>query len=130
LRDFTRRYGVKVDLHVDGDFTTLLDAYRTCVYRTVQEALTNCIRHAHAQSIAVTIVGHDDQLDVSIADDGTGLDPERRSEGLGLRGIEERVRELHGTLMIHSAPGRGTTLAVRLPLPAVTTEVALARAAG
>src|SRR6185503_20926002 len=54
IRDFTRRYGVKVELHLDGDFTALSDAYRTCVYRTVQEALTNCIRHAQARSIAVT----------------------------------------------------------------------------
>jgi signal transduction histidine kinase len=106
------------------------DAHRTCVYRTVQEALTNCIRHAHAQSIAVTILGHDDQLDVSIADDGTGMPAEGRGEGLGLRGIEERVRELHGTMTMHGAPGQGTTLAVRLPLPAGTMETALARAAG
>jgi signal transduction histidine kinase len=130
VRDFTRRYGVKVELTLDGDVTTLPDAYRTCVYRTVQEALTNCIRHAHAQSIAVAILEHDDQLEVSITDDGTGLDSKRREQGLGLRGIEERVRELHGAMTIHSAPGHGTTLAVRLPLPTATMEVALARAAG
>lgn len=130
MRDFTRRYGIKVELNMDGDFTALPDAYRTCVYRTVQEALTNCIRHAQAQSIAVTIVGDNDRLEVSIADDGVGLAANRRGAGLGLRGIEERVRELHGSMTIGSTPGGGTTLAVRLPLPAGTMEVALARAAG
>ena len=54
VRDFTRRYGVDVDLTLHGDFDALPDAYRTCVYRAVQEALTNCIRHAQARSIEVT----------------------------------------------------------------------------
>jgi signal transduction histidine kinase len=65
---------------------------------------------------------------VSVTDDGSGLDPARRKEGLGLRGIEERVRELGGTFTFTGSPGRGTRLAIRLPLPAA--EVDLARAAG
>lgn len=130
VRDFARRYGVAVELNLDGDFQTLPDAYRTCVYRAVQEALTNCIRHAQAHSIGVTIGGRADQLDLTITDDGVGLDTERRSGGgLGLRGIEERVRKLDGTMRILSTPGRGTTLAIQLPLPAAP-EVALARIAG
>ena len=130
VRDFTRRYGVTVDLTLHGDFNALPDAYRTCVYRAVQEALTNCIRHAQARSIAVTIIGRADRLDVSVTDDGVGLGSERRGDGLGLRGIEERVRELHGVMTMQSTPGQGTTLAIRLPLPSGTAEVALARAAG
>jgi signal transduction histidine kinase len=129
VRDFARRYGVQVDLNLDGDFNALPDAYRTCVYRAVQEALTNCIRHAQARAIAVTITGHVDRLEVSITDDGVGLDAQRRGDGLGLRGIEERVRKLDGVLTIHSKPGQGTTLAIRLPLPAPGAEVTLARAA-
>jgi signal transduction histidine kinase len=130
IRDFTRRYGMKVDLRLDGDFTGLSDAYRTCVYRTIQEALTNCIRHAQARSIVVTVGGDRRQLEVTVADDGVGLGSERRGQGLGLRGIEERVRELQGTMTIHGAPGRGTILTVRLPLPDGMMEGALARAAG
>jgi signal transduction histidine kinase len=130
VRDFARRYAVRVDLNLHGDFNTLPDAYRTCVYRAVQEALTNCIRHAHARSIAVTISGQVNQLDVSITDDGVGLDAQKRGDGLGLRGIEERVRKLDGVMTIHSKAGQGTTLAIRLPLPAAIEEVALARAAG
>jgi len=130
VRDFARRYAVRVDLNIHGDFSALPEAYRTCVYRAVQEALTNCIRHAQARAIAVTITGQADRLDVSITDDGVGLDGQRRRGGLGLRGIEERVRKLNGVMSIHSKPGRGTTLAIRLPLPAPVSEVALARAAG
>ena len=94
VRDFTRRYGVDVELTIDGDFDALPDRYRTCVYRAVQEALTNCVRHAEARTIKVNVAGYDDRLDVSVTDDGIGLDPARRRDGLGLRGIEERVKEL------------------------------------
>ena len=66
----------------------------------------------------MSVTGHADRLDVSVTDDGIGFDPARRRDGLGLRGIEERVKELHGTMTIGSAAGRGTTLAIRLPLPA------------
>ncbi len=129
VRDFTRRFGVRIELNVQGSFDGLPDQYRTCVYRVVQEALTNCVRHARARSIEITLAGHSDRLDVSVTDDGIGLDPARRREGLGLRGIDERVKELHGAMAITSAPGAGTTLAIRLPLSAPAVEDALAGAA-
>src|SRR3989442_145863 len=125
-----RRYGVDVDLQVHGDFDVLPDRYRTCVYRAIQEALTNCVRHAKSRTIKVSVTGHDDRLDVSVTDDGIGFDPARRRDGLGLRGIEERVKELHGTMSIGSAAGEGTALTIQLPLPATVTEAPLARAAG
>jgi signal transduction histidine kinase len=130
VRDFSGRFGVNVDLNMDGDLDVVPDRHRTCVYRAVQEALTNCIRHAKATSVKVTVTGRAQQLDVSVTDDGIGLDPARRRNGLGLRGIEERVNELHGTMTIRHAAGNGTTLAIRLPLPASTKEAGLARAAG
>jgi signal transduction histidine kinase len=130
VRDFARRYTVNVELHMAGSFDALPDAYRTCVYRAVQEALTNCIRHANARSIQVTVFGHQDHLEASVTDDGIGLVSGRRGGGLGLRGIEERVRELDGVMTIDSAPAEGTTLAIRLPLPVPSAEAPLARAAG
>ena len=54
---------------------------------------------------------------MSVTDDGIGLDPARRRDGLGLRGIDERVKELGGVMTIAGAPGEGTTLAIRLPFP-------------
>jgi signal transduction histidine kinase len=67
---------------------------------------------------------------MSVTDDGVGLDPARPRTGLGLRGIEERVKELQGTLTIGRAPGKGTRLAITLPMPASMEEASLARAAG
>jgi signal transduction histidine kinase len=127
-RDFARRYGVPVDLDVSGDLDSLSDQHRTCVYRVVQEALTNCIRHAHASRVRIRVDARPAMLELSITDNGVGLDPAARREGLGLRGIEERVRELNGNVTIASAAGEGSTLTVQLPLR--VAEVALARAAG
>jgi len=129
VRDFTRRYGLDVSLRIDGPLDDLPDAYRTCVYRAVQEAMTNCMRHARASAVVIAVDSDGDRLRVSIADNGAGLDPARPRDGLGLRGIEERVRELGGTMAIDAARGRGTRLAIELPWPA-PAEVAVARAAG
>jgi signal transduction histidine kinase len=126
-RDFTRRSRVPVELVVSGQLDDLGDQQRTCAYRIVQEALTNCVRHAKATRITVKLRTDDDALSVSVGDDGVGLDPRRRNGGFGLRGIEERVRELGGSLQLNSVIGKGATLAVRLPL---VREAPLARAAG
>jgi signal transduction histidine kinase len=129
VRDLTNRCGASVDLTIDGDFDSLPDRYRTCVYRAVQEALTNCIRHATARAIKVRLTATRDQLALSVTDDGIGFDPGRRRAGLGLRGIEERVRDLAGTMTIDRADGGGTRLAIQMPWPG-HPEASLARAAG
>lgn len=129
VRDFTRRYGLPVDLTMDGDFDGLPDQHRTCVYRSVQEALTNCVKHSSCRNIQVKVLGRSDSLILSVADDGVGVDRSHRG-GLGLRGIEERVRELHGETSIRSKPGEGTVVSVRIPIPVSAAEVPLARAAG
>jgi signal transduction histidine kinase len=130
VRDFTRRYAINAELKMDGDLATLPDKHRTCVYRIVQEAMTNCVRHAQAQSIRIDVSAGEGQLRVLVVDDGVGLDPARPRSGLGLRGIDERVKELHGTMTISRQAGFGTTLAVQLPIPSAIAEMPLARAAG
>lgn len=77
---------------MDGEFDSLPDKHRTCVYRVVQEAMTNCVRHAQATNIQVAVRAEGPQLVVSVTDDGVGLDPAHRRNGLGLRGIDERVK--------------------------------------
>jgi signal transduction histidine kinase len=132
VRDFMSRYAINVDLKMAGNFDQLPESHRTCVYRVVQEALTNCVRHAGAHNIAVDVrtSDHDRELHLSVSDDGVGLNPEHRGRGLGLIGIDERVKELQGTVVISPHGTQGTTVAVRLPIPAPLTEAPLARAAG
>ena len=68
---------------------------------------------------------------VSVTDDGVGINPLRQTAGgLGLRGIEERVRELNGAMTIRSSAGGGTTLTISLPVPFRPAEVLRARVAG
>ena len=126
-RDFTRRSNVPVELEMTGPFEALADQHRTCIYRVVQEALTNCVRHARATAIIVKIRAREDTIDLTVSDDGVGLDPSRRANGFGLRGIEERVRELGGNLTVLSTAGKGATLSIKLP---IVKEQPLARAAG
>ena len=132
VRDFTRRYGLPIDLTMTGDLSGLPEPHATCIYRVVQEALTNCVRHAKASSIRITVSGAHDTLAVAVVDDGVGIDPQSRKSGLGLRGIEERVRDLGGSVEIRSTAGVGTSLTIRIPLAQTNTseEVQLARIAG
>jgi signal transduction histidine kinase len=130
VRDFMTRYAINVRLSMSGDFDQLPDSHRTCVYRVVQEALTNCVRHADARNVSIDVTTTERDLQLSVNDDGVGLDPARRGRGLGLIGIDERVKELHGTAIISPREIGGTTIAVRLPLPAPVPEAPLARAAG
>jgi signal transduction histidine kinase len=130
VRDVSRRHGVTVDLTASGDFDHLPDQHRTCVYRVVQEALTNCVRHARASRIAVTVKGSRTSLEVSISDNGVGFDRLARPAGLGLRGIEERARELSGVVHVRSSKGVGTLVTMTLPVPEPAQEVAVAGVAG
>jgi signal transduction histidine kinase len=129
VRDFRRRFAMAVDLTLEGDLDSLPDQYRTCVYRIVQEALTNCARHAQAKRVEIVVRFAENTLDLIIADDGIGIDP-ARTRGVGLLGIEERVRELHGTFEIGARDPIGTQLHVTLPVTTPIEEAHLARIAG
>lgn len=126
-RDVSRRCELPVSVAVDGGLEPLPDAHRTCIYRAVQEALTNAIKHSNASRVDVRVRRSPFSLMVTVADDGCGFRPETRTNGIGLRGLEERVKELSGSIRLETAPGRGTTLVVQLPLP---EEVSAARLAG
>jgi signal transduction histidine kinase len=115
IREFSKRTRVPVDLQTDGMLDGLGERVSTCVYRVVQEALTNCARHANAHSVRVVIHGKDDLVHLAIQDDGVGFDPSNETHGLGIVGIEERVQDLGGNVKITSEVHRGTLLLVEIP---------------
>ena len=95
----------------------LLPEVETAVYRIVQEALTNVVKHASAQRVSIVVTRMPEKVMVLIEDDGSGFDPDvGPGEGLGLLGMRERVQLLDGSLAIDAQRGSGTTLAVELPL--------------
>lgn len=130
VRDFTQRYDIGVELLVSEDLDGLPEQHRTCIFRVVQEALTNCVRHAQASLVRAHVTRRGNEIGVSVSDDGIGLPPAPRREGLGLRGIEERVKELNGRMRLTHTPGGGVTVSIELPLQAADRSERLARAAG
>jgi signal transduction histidine kinase len=118
-REFSRRTGIPVEVARDESIPELPDGHRTCLYRVVQEALTNCARHAEAHEIRIELQAGGGRLSLTVQDDGHGLPGNAKAAtGMGLVGIEERVRELGGTLAIQSQAGKGTCLRAWIPLPA------------
>ena len=81
----------------------------------VQEALNNAARHARRRIARLELKQTSDAIRVKITDDGRGFDPQR-TRGMGLLGMEERVKRLGGTIQIDSRPGAGTTVHAELPL--------------
>jgi signal transduction histidine kinase len=87
------------------------------VYRIVQEAVSNMVRHSHARRGSASVSFGEHEIEIRIEDDGTGFDPSAPSSrgGLGLSGFGERARILGGRHLIRSAAGHGTTVIVRVP---------------
>jgi len=115
-REVSRRTGIKVEVAAENVPDSLPDDVRTCIYRVVQEALQNVSRHSGAKSAVIVVRNDVGSLSLTVADDGRGFDLQRR--GLGMMGMEERVRQLGGRLEVESAPGKGATLRVSLPIAA------------
>jgi signal transduction histidine kinase len=114
-REFSRHTGVPANVQVHGALDDLTDIQRTCIYRVVQEALTNCARHANATKVVVSVEAQNGGVVVLVRDNGVGFNVGASNRGgLGLLSIQERVQELEGNLQISSQPKKGTTIMVRI----------------
>ncbi|MCC6848881.1 MAG: PAS domain S-box protein [Deltaproteobacteria bacterium] len=111
--------GTTVTTDVRAPIPRLHEETEIAVYRIAQEALANAIRHADARTIGIALTVGPDGLEIEIADDGRGFEPEaaRVSEALGLVGMEERALALGGRLEVRSAPGAGTRVRLVCPAP-------------
>ena len=114
-REISRRSDMEVEVQSQNVSEDLGDETKVTVYRLVQEALNNAASHASAKNAKVTVIQGPDKITVEVIDDGDGFDPERK-RGMGILGMEERVRRLGGSFAIHSAPGKGATVTADLPL--------------
>ena len=114
-REVSRRGEMEVEVHSQMVSEQLPDEIKICVYRLVQEALNNAAAHASAKHARVSVREVTERLEVEITDDGQGFDPQRM-RGMGLLGMEERVKRLGGKLKIESRAGHGTTIVAELPI--------------
>ncbi len=110
----TCNIAVQVSADLDSEHGVSEEA-KTCIYRVVQEALANVTRHSQATAVTIRLSEEPEgRLQLSIEDNGRGFVP-NRDKGLGILGMEERVRQLNGTVFIRSEPGTGTAVKVVLP---------------
>jgi signal transduction histidine kinase/ligand-binding sensor domain-containing protein len=127
LEDHVKALGklsdVRIELDAGPGVANVPPALNTTLFRVIQEALNNALRHARATTISVVLRDEPDAVSIVIQDDGVGFDPDavgrriRRGEHLGLLGMTERVRSVGGTIDFDSRPGAGSRIRVRIPFP-------------
>ena len=121
VRDFTGRHGIPVELTLIGFGEKRAEpCTETCVYRIVQEALSNVVRHARATEVSVLLEWRGEKIRGVIEDNGIGFEPERVDSmaRLGVLGMKERAHLLQGTFRIESASGEGAMLVFEMPVKA------------
>jgi signal transduction histidine kinase len=114
-REVSKRTGVRVKVAAESVSDSLPEEHKTCIYRVVQEALHNCVQHAEASVVRVTVRQEPERLLLAIQDDGRGFNAQQ-DRGLGMLGMQERVSHLGGTFSVESEPGRGAIVCIVLPL--------------
>jgi signal transduction histidine kinase len=116
-REVSRRSEIEVSVESESVPEDLPDEYKIYIYRLVQEALNHAVRHSGARNAKVVVERLSKSIVVRVSDDGRGFDP-GRSRGMGILGMEERVKRLGGTLRVESQRGKGATVTADLPIPA------------
>ncbi|HML20315.1 MAG TPA: GAF domain-containing sensor histidine kinase [Aggregatilinea sp.] len=104
-----------ISFETSGDITPLRPDLEIACYRAIQEGLTNIIRHARATRASVDLAYHAESVMLTIYDNGVGMSASQESKGVGLLGMQERVRLVGGTVTLHSEPDRGVTLSITFP---------------
>ena len=131
LADLAERWskegGATATTTIIGTPHSLIPEIEVTLLRVAQEALTNCRKYAQASQVVITLSYMINLVTLNVQDDGVGFDPAQLSTtepsaqstgGFGLMGMRERVEQLRGTLLVESAPGKGTTLMVAVPVAA------------
>jgi signal transduction histidine kinase len=115
--EFTRRTNLPVIFEIDPSLPVLPDMYNITLYRVMQEALTNIVKHAQASQVWVDLSLEDNLVTLTIQDNGQGfIAGESSSPGIGLAGLQERLTVAGGKLNISSKPRQGTILSAQFPL--------------
>ncbi|CAL2061764.1 tetratricopeptide repeat protein [Tenacibaculum sp. 190524A05c] len=106
----------KVDIAKEINWDIIQKDIKTDIYRILQEALQNIIKHAKANTVSVAIKESDNNLSLEIEDNGVGFDVSEQAEGIGFRNMEARVKKLQGIFGVQSSKGNGTNVLVQIPI--------------
>jgi signal transduction histidine kinase len=116
-RELSSHSGVEVGYSAEAIPEDLSGRVAVCLYRVLQEALHNAIKHSGARKAEVSLLGLADRIELTVHDLGVGFDPvATQVQGLGLTSMKERLTAVRGQLVIRSAPQQGTTISVHVPL--------------
>lgn len=121
LRDFLNKIPsdkLKISVQTDGLNERLDGNTETVLYRVIQESVNNAIKHANASNLDIMLISDHNEVTVTIEDNGKGfiVADKKDYEGIGLKNIITRVEYLRGTVDISSAPGKGTLVAIHIPV--------------
>ena len=116
--ELSKRHGVTIDVHFENIPTSLPREISLCLYRVLQEALQNVVKHSLSKHAHVSLSGHINTINLTVEDSGPGFDPleAMRGPGLGLTSMKERLKVIGGELSIYSQRGRGTAIHAVAPL--------------
>ena len=117
VSEFSERHGISITFAHASLPAKLPSEVALCLFRVAEEALTNIAKHSHARSASVHVTGASDGIHLTVEDEGTGFDTTTPASkaGLGFVSMRERVRVLHGTIHVDSAPSRGTRIDAWVP---------------
>lgn len=115
----SRTGAIKIHYHstVSINWSKIDHSYQLNIYRIIQEAISNTIKHSEAKNVDIQITQHLKNLNIIIEDDGKGFEITKTQKGLGLKNIIERTEELNGDINLDSSPGNGCSIIIDLPLP-------------
>jgi signal transduction histidine kinase len=118
-RELSDQHGVVIDYVSKGISKDLLPEIALCLYRVLQEALQNAMKHSGARRFEVSLIGIADEIRLTVRDSGTGFDPEQvaQKRGLGITSMKERLKLVGGKLSIESRPGFGTGIHAHVKFP-------------
>jgi two-component system NarL family sensor kinase len=121
---FSRRSGIEINVEIPDGFGRLPQEHETTLFRILQECLVNIYRHSNSRWARIHMTRAADSVTLEVEDRGQGMAGELRPSSqeaqelrVGIIGMHERVKQLHGVFEIESAPGRGTTVRAILPIP-------------
>ena len=117
-RELSERQKVLIDFFSEGIPKKVPEAISLCLFRVLQEAVQNALKHSGAKQFRVSLVGSMNEIQLTICDEGRGFDAEQvlKGTGLGLTSMKERLKLVDGELSLDTQLQRGTTIHARVPL--------------